>query len=184
VDAAARAPPATARYAHGMSAISLIGMPGAGKSTIGVLLAKTLGLDFVDTDLVIQVRQGRTLEQILADDGYLALRAIEAEVLLDIEPRDAVVATGGSAVYSEAAMHHLARFGPIVYLQAKVDTLVRRVPTLRGRGIAAAPGTTLEALAAERVPLYERYANIAVGVDLPRPEDVVQLICERLRALE
>ena len=151
-------------------------MPGAGKSTIGVLLAKALGLDFVDTDVLIQVRQGRTLEQILEQDGYLALREIEARVLLDLQPKNAVIATGGSAVYSAAAMRHLKRFGPVVYLQADVTTLLQRVPELRGRGIAAAAGTTIEQLAAERVPLYEQHADITVSADLPTPEAVVARI--------
>jgi shikimate kinase len=163
-----------------MTAVILIGMPGAGKSTIGVLLAKALGLDFVDTDVLIQVREGRTLEAILASDGYLALRDIEATVLRSLDPADKVVATGGSAVYSTAAMAHLKAFGPAVLLDVPLAALHTRVGDLRGRGIAGPPGATLESLAAERLPLYGALADIVVAADLPTADAVVEGICALL----
>lgn len=130
-----------------------------------MLLAKALGLGFTDTDLVIQVHERRTLEAILINDGYLALRQIEAHVLQRLDATDQVIATGGSAVYSDAAMRHLQTFGPIVYLEVALATLKSRIGALQGRGIAGAPGATFESLAAERIPLYERYADIIVDAD-------------------
>ena len=109
-----------------MATVSLVGMPGVGKSTVGVVLAKRLALSFIDTDLVIQEREGCTLQQTLEMDGYGALRAIEQEVVLALQCDDAVVATGGSAVYSAQAMAHLSRQGPGVYLRARGDILCAR----------------------------------------------------------
>ncbi len=162
-----------------MTSVVLIGMPGAGKSTVGVLLAKALGFDFIDTDLLIQLREHRTLQEILDSDGYQHLRAIEAEVLLALEPDGMVIATGGSAVYSERAMRHLKAHGPAVFLDVPLDVLRRRVGDLGCRGIAGPPGSTFESLAAERIPLYRRYADIVVDADLPNADAVV----ERVRAL-
>ena len=163
-----------------MNCLSLIGMPGAGKSTVGVLLAKRLGLDFLDTDLAIQLAEGRTLEEILAQDGHLALRAIEARVLAGLNVSRTVLATGGSAVYAAEAMQHLKSLGPVIYLEVPLEELERRIPSLAGRGIAAAPGTTLASLAAERTPLYERTADLTVRADLDRPEAVVDAIVAAL----
>ena len=113
--------------------ITLIGMPGAGKSTVGVLLSKRLALGFVDTDLVIQLREAKPLQQVLDDEGYLGLRAIEEAVLLAVEPRGNVIATGGSVVYSEPAMRHLAAGSRIVWLDAPRDEpLQKRAEKRRG----------------------------------------------------
>ncbi len=162
-----------------MKSVVLIGMPGAGKSTVGVLLAKALGLDFIDTDLAIQVREGRTLEDILDAEGYLTLRRIEGEVLRMLDGASKVIATGGSAVYSDAAMQHLKSFGPAVFLDVPLPALAARIGKLRGRGIAGPPGSTFESLAKERIPLYRHYADITVDADLPNPDAVV----ERIRSL-
>lgn len=140
-------------------------MPGAGKSTIGVLLAKSLGYNFVDTDLLIQVHARRTLPTIIAEDGYKTLRSIEATVISALRSSNTVIATGGSAVYSEASMQRLAQLGEIVYLRARRATLQQRIGDFRARGIAAAPATTLDQLMAERTPLYERYATHTVDAD-------------------
>jgi len=160
--------------------LSLIGMPGAGKSTVGVLLAKRLGMDFLDTDLAIQLAEHRTLEEILAEEGFEALRRIEARVLAGLAVSHTVLATGGSAVYDDGAVAHLKSLGPVIYLEVPLAELERRVPALAGRGIAAAPGTTLAALAAERTPLYERAADVTVQADLDHPEAVVDAIVARL----
>lgn len=144
--------------------ISLIGMPGAGKSTVGVLLAKLSGLRFVDTDLDIQVRAQATLQQILEREGYLHLRALEQEVLLTTDTDGAVIATGGSVVYSAAAMHRLQTAGPVVYLEADLATLRQRVAEAPLRGIASAAGQDFADVFAERTPLYRGYADLTVDV--------------------
>ncbi len=143
--------------------VILIGMPGAGKSTLGVQLAKTLALDFVDTDLLIQLQSGETLQSFLDREGYLALRELEAQVLLNHDFPGAVVATGGSAVYGDAAMQHLKRFGPVVFLHVPLTDLEARITDHDSRGIAKAPQQSFADVYAERLPLYERYADISVN---------------------
>lgn len=142
--------------------ISLIGMPGAGKSTVGVILAKLTGLRFVDTDLDIQVREHATLQEIIEQHGYLHLRAVEEEVLLSIDLDQAIISTGGSVVYSEACMRRLQEAGPVVYLSADLATLERRVAVAPLRGIASDTGQSFAEVYAERTPLYRRYAGITV----------------------
>jgi len=137
-------------------------MPGAGKSTVGVLLSKRLGLDFTDSDLAIQVREQRTLQQILEAEGHLRLREIEAAVLLSIDPHGRVVATGGSAVYSDEAMRHLAAGSTIVYLDVALAELRRRITDYDTRGIARRPEQSFEELFAERTRLYQRYAELRI----------------------
>ncbi len=142
--------------------ITLIGMPGVGKSTVGVVLAKACGLSFVDTDLVIQEETGMLLQEIIDQKGLEAFAQIEEDVLSRLDVRGAVVATGGSAVYSDKAMKHLGSMGPIVYLRASCEEIISRINNLDSRGIALKPGYTLETLYAERVPLYAKYADITV----------------------
>jgi shikimate kinase len=144
--------------------IILIGMPGVGKSTLGVLLAKALGYDFVDTDLLIQRRAGKTLATYMQAQGYQALRQLEARVILDLSCHATVVATGGSAVHSANAMAHLASLGVIVYLRCPTETLVPRIFSMADRGVAAPAGQTLEDVASERVPLYEGYADTTLDI--------------------
>lgn len=162
--------------------VILVGMPGAGKSTVGVLLAKILGLGFVDTDLDIQRRAGATLQEIVDAEGYLSLRAREEVVLLDAGLDSRVVATGGSVVYSEPGMARLCAAGTVVYLRAGIDTLARRIAANPLRGIASAPGDRFEDIFAERTPLYERVADCIVDVDQALPEtialDIVRLLDE------
>jgi shikimate kinase len=140
-------------------------MPGAGKSTVGVLVAKHLGLGFVDTDLLIQERAGRRLQEILAGAGYRELRRLEEEAILSLEDRGAVIATGGSSVYSERAMRHLGETGVIVYLKAGLELLVARIDDYDRRGIANPADQSFEEINRERAPLYERYADVVVEVD-------------------
>lgn len=160
--------------------INLIGMPGAGKSTVGVLLAKLTGLRFTDTDLDIQVREGATLQQILESKGYQRLRAIEQEVLLEIPLDNAVISTGGSAVYSELAMRRLQAAGPTVYLAADLATLEQRVAGAAARGIASKAGDSYAQIYAERTPLYRHYADLTVDAAGASPEAVAAQILQLL----
>lgn len=156
--------------------ITLIGMPGAGKSTIGVLLSKRLALAFVDTDLSIQVRENRTLQQILDSEGYLGLRAIEEQVLLEFDPHGCVVATGGSAVYSESAMLHLGAASRIVWLDVPLAELRARIRDYDTRGIARRPDQDFDELFAERSALYRRWADEHIRCAGLGMEDVLEQI--------
>jgi len=161
--------------------VILIGMPGAGKSTIGVLLAKELGLGFVDTDLLIQIREGRALQKILDTTGYLNLRHIEEEVLLELDCRDEVIATGGSVVYSEPGMAHLKRYGPAIYLDVPLEVLHRRIHNYDTRGIARRPDQSFADLFAERTALYQRYADLTIACLEHTPGQVVDEISAAMR---
>jgi shikimate kinase len=164
------------------NSVILVGMPGAGKSTVGVLLAKTLGLGFVDTDLEIQRRANATLQEIVDAEGYLSLRAREESVLLDADLDNRVVATGGSVVYSGPGMARLRAAGPVVYLDAGIDTLAARIAANPLRGIASDPGDSFEAIFAERTPLYRDVADIVVDVSREPPEAIALEIARLLRA--
>ncbi|MDN5850634.1 MAG: shikimate kinase [Nitrococcus sp.] len=159
----------------------LIGMPGAGKSTIGILLAKRLAKNFIDTDVVIQTAEGRTLQEIVDTEGHLVLRAIEERELTQLELRNHVIATGGSAAYSERAMAALHRDGVIIYLNVGYATLARRVTNLGSRGIAKAADQTFADVFAERIPLYEQHAELIIDCDGLDQEQVVDAICIALR---
>jgi shikimate kinase len=147
------------------TSLILIGMPGAGKSTIGILLAKALAKDFVDTDLLIQIQQSKTLQDIVDNEGYLKLREIEAHALLNTHYPNHVIATGGSAVYSEAAMQHLRHFGQIIFLDVPLDELTERVTDIDTRGLARQPNQSFADLYHERRALYLEYANITINCD-------------------
>ncbi len=144
---------------------TLIGMPGAGKSTIGVLLAKALGCEFIDTDLVIQQREGKLLKEIIADEGNEGFKKIEEEVNASIEACGAVIAPGGSAIYSEKAMEHFREIGEVVYLKLSFSSVKKRLGDLNARGVVLEQDQTLHDLYCERVPLYEKYADVIVELD-------------------
>lgn len=144
--------------------IILIGMPGAGKSTLGVLLAKAMNYRFLDTDLLIQEREGMLLREIIALRGQEAFLKIEEEVNTSIHAEKTVIAPGGSAVYSERAMKHFSEIGTIVYLQVSLPELSRRLGDLTKRGVVLKKGENLSDLYQEREPLYQRYAKITVDV--------------------
>jgi shikimate kinase len=144
------------------SNVVLIGMPGSGKSTVGVLLAKETGRGFVDTDVLIQTGQGRTLQDIVDVEGYMALRRIEEETILALSCRNHVIATGGSAAYSRAAMEHLKTDGVTVFLEVRLATLQRRIRNYATRGLAKRPDQSLADLFEERCGLYNRYGDIRV----------------------
>ena len=156
--------------------IVLVGMPAVGKSTIGVLLAKQLRFNYVDSDIVIQVNNDATLAELIARHGNDAFLGIESAALQTIAPTRSVIATGGSAVYNGEAMEHLRSTGPVVYLRLGVKELEKRVGDLAARGVVLKPGQTFEQLFAERAPLYERYADVVVdttGLTLGRSVDKV-----------
>lgn len=151
----------------------LVGMPGAGKSTLGVLLAKELALGFVDTDLLIQTDVGKTLQQIVDTEGYLALRDHESRVLANLSLSNSVIATGGSAVYSELAMTALSEQGVIVYLDVSLPTLRSRITNYDQRGIARRPDQTFEDLYEERRTLYLKWADKVIYCDDKTPDAVI-----------
>lgn len=163
--------------------IVLIGMPGAGKSTLGVLLAKALGLDFLDTDIVIQQREGRVLQDIIDRDGIDAFLACEQRAICSVEPRACVVATGGSAVYSDEAMRHLRRRGTIVYLRAPYEEISRRLRDISTRGVVLKNGADLRRTYDERTPLYEKYADVTVDCSEAGMESSLNEIIKKLRQL-
>ncbi|GAA5525375.1 shikimate kinase [Microbulbifer aestuariivivens] len=160
--------------------VVLIGMPGAGKSTVGVLLAKELALDFVDTDVLIQSREGKTLQEIMNESDYLNLRRIEGEVIAEADLPGYVIATGGSAVYSEEGMANLRRFGAIVFLSCSAEELRRRIHNYESRGIAKAPGQSFADLFAERQALYRKYADITIDCDGRDLQEVLQAVLAAL----
>lgn len=162
--------------AIGKSNIILIGMPGAGKSTVGVILAKLTSRDFIDTDLLIQIARGRSLQGIVDNDGHMALRSIEEDVILRLDHRNHVIATGGSAVYSHAAMKHLKADGIVVFLDVDLSTLQSRVRDFATRGLARRPDQGLADLFEERHPLYIEYADIVVDCAGLTQEEVCSAI--------
>lgn len=165
-----------------MENIILIGMPAAGKSTLGVLLAKERGMDFVDSDLVIQRRQGRKLYEIMRDEGINRFLEIEEEVLCSLSFTHTVLATGGSAVYSERAMAHLCRNGRCVYLRVSFEELRRRLGNIRRRGVVLREGESLEELYVERIALYERYADLVLDMGNDGIEETVSRLLHALDA--
>jgi shikimate kinase len=161
--------------------VVLIGMPGAGKSTTGILLAKNLGLGFIDTDISIQTHEGKTLQKIIEDSDYLTLRNIEERVILDTDCENCIVATGGSAVYSDPAMKYLKEQAIIVYLEVDLDTLRQRIHNFDSRGIAMAPGQSFEHLFSERSKLYRHYADIGIDSSNQTPEQTTAAIEKTLK---
>lgn len=159
-----------------------VGMPGSGKSTVGVLVAKRLGLGFIDTDLLIQQKAGCTLQDIVNQRGYLALRLVEEEVLLQLNVEKHVLSTGGSAVYSEAAMTHLKTGGVVIFLDISLDTVAARIGDYSLRGISKRPEQSLIELYEERSALYSRYADITIQGDALSQERVCEVLIERLSA--
>jgi len=166
-----------------MGNIVLIGMPGAGKSTVGVILAKTLGMDFVDTDLEIQRIHGRLLQDIIDQDGIESFLRAEEQAVLQISANRSVIATGGSVVYSSKAMAHLKQGAVVIYLKVALDALQRRIINMATRGIAMGKGQTLQDIYVQRTPLYEKYADIVVDCTHKDVEGVVGAIIDCLKRL-
>lgn len=163
------------------SNIVLIGMPGVGKSTVGVLLAKALSRDFTDTDLYIQSCECRRLQDILDDRGRHTFLSLEERYVLTLDLHGHVVATGGSVIYSKPAMDHLSDGGVIVHLDLPFDVLERRINNLPNRGVVMASDQSLRTLYDERQPLYRRHADITIPCEGLGHDEVVVTIIDRLR---
>ncbi len=162
------------------SNLVLIGMPGSGKSTIGVILAKRSSHDFLDTDVLIQSVEQRSLQDIMDKEGYLRLREIEARVLQGINVQNHVISTGGSAVYSDDAMQHLKQNGICIYLDVSVETLRSRITDYETRGIAKRPDQSFADLFEERTQLYRKYADITIRGDGMNQDAVCDAILAKL----
>ncbi len=147
-------------------------MPGSGKSTVGVILAKILAMKFVDTDILIQNREKKTLQEIVDNEGHIKLREIEEDVLLDVNLENHVIATGGSAPYSEPAMNHLQRQGIIIFLNASLDTLRERIHNYENRGLAKRKNQSFQDLFEERFSLYTRYNDVTIENNNKTQEEV------------
>lgn len=164
--------------------IILIGMPGAGKSTVGVVLAKRLGYRFLDSDLVIQERHGKLLHEMIEELGIEGFWKAEEDVNASLEVNRTVIATGGSAVYGEKAMEHFARTGTIVYLKLGYEELNERLGDLNERGVTLKPGQDLLSLLEERTPLYEKYAGIIISCEGKSIREIVEEISNEQRKFE
>ena len=163
--------------------IILIGMPGVGKSTVGVILAKELGYQFLDSDLLIQQEEGRLLKDIIGEEGVDGFLEIENRVNLSIHASGSVIATGGSAVYGSRAMEHLRENGLVVYLKCSFQTLSRRLHDLHGRGVVLREEQTLKDLYDERTPLYEKYADLTICEDDKGIEETLSEVLRQLQSL-
>ena len=158
--------------------ITLIGMPGAGKSMMGIALAKALGYRWIDGDKAIEQKTGRALQSIINEEGLAAFQKIEEDVLLSLVEENTVISTGGSAIYYRAAMENFKAHGKVVYLYVGVEEIIRRIGDYSKRGIVLAPGKTIRDLFAERTPLYEKYADVTVDVCNAQLSDSLDKVCE------
>jgi shikimate kinase len=166
-----------------MKNIVLIGMPGAGKSTVGVILAKTLGMNFIDTDIVIQEQAGRLLQEMIDEEGPDAFLKIEEETIRSLKGRNAVIATGGSVVFSRRTMQHLKSDGVVIYLNISFEEMVQRLNNITTRGIVLHAGQNLHDMYNERVPLYQKYADITVDCSDAHFENIVKKVVDELHNL-
>ena len=162
--------------------IVLIGMPASGKSTVGVILAKVLGMDFIDTDIVIQQREGARLTEIIETRGIDDFLRREEQALLTIHAAHTVIATGGSAVYSDAAMRHLAKDSLVVYLEIRLEELKNRLIDVKERGVVLKPDESIEEMYEERSALYRNYADLTVSEAGKTIEDTVRAIAREIKA--
>lgn len=161
-----------------MANIILIGMPGCGKSTVGVILAKTMGIGFVDTDLIIQQRENRLLQNIIDTDGIDHFLNCEADAVKSLDCNNCVVATGGSVVYREDAILHLKKNGKIIFLDVPLDEIKRRLNNINTRGIAAKKNKSIEDIYNERIALYNKYADVIIKTDGESVEKTVEKVCK------
>jgi len=166
-----------------MSNIVLIGMPGAGKSSIGVLYAKAIGYGYIDSDLLIQAREKKLLREIIEEKGVDGFNRVEEEVNSEIWADRCVIATGGSVIYGAEAMAHLKEIGKIVYLELPYDEIARRLGDLKNRGVSIKEGTTLKELYDERVVLYKKYADLTVDFGGKSVEECVRALIEATKGL-
>ncbi len=161
--------------------IVLIGMPAVGKSTIGVILAKVLGYDYLDSDLLIQKKENRLLKEIISDEGVEGFLAIENRINASINTKRMVISTGGSAVYGTEAMEHLREIGTVVYLQIDFPVLAERLVDIHNRGVVIRKEQDIQALYNERGPLYEKYADITVNVSHAGISETVDMVLAKLK---
>lgn len=161
-----------------MSNIILIGMPGAGKSTVGVVLAKKLGYHFVDSDLVIQEKYGKLLHELIEEHGVEGFWKIENDVNGSLDMEKSIIATGGSAIYGKEAMEHLREIGKVIYLKLSYEEICERLGDLNARGVTLRPGQDLQALYQERTPMYEKYAHITIECDNKMLREIVKEIAQ------
>lgn len=163
-----------------MKNIVLIGMPGCGKSTVGVILAKVLGYNFIDSDLLIQEQEKCLLKDIIEKEGLQGLIDIEERVNCGINTEKAIIATGGSVIYGAKAMEHLREIGVVVYIRLSYDTIASRLDNIKQRGVVFRKGQTLKSLYEERCPLYEKYAHVVVdgeGLSMEELMEKIALVC-------
>lgn len=165
------------------SNITLIGMPGAGKSTVGIILAKMMNLGFLDTDILIQINQQKTLQQIVDESGHMRLRQIEEMEICKVNIDNHVIATGGSAAYSGKAMLHLAKNSTIIFLEVDYDELLKRIKNFESRGIAKSKNQTFRELFDERQALYNRYADIVIDCTNLNQEETAEEIKLKIKTL-
>lgn len=163
-----------------MKNITLIGMPAVGKSTIGVVVAKILAMNFVDTDLIIQQAQKKCLKEIIDDDGLAGFLEAESSAIRSLQCYDSIIATGGSAVYSAGGMAHLKAISTIIYLKADFGVINKRLGNIKNRGVVVRNGQSLYDLYEERCPLYEKYADIIIDEDNKTLEEVAQEIVAKI----
>lgn len=159
-----------------MPNIILIGMPACGKSITGVVLAKTMRKSFIDTDLLIQEREERALQDIINESGNDYFRKVEEEVLCSMDTSNSVISTGGSAIYYDSAMKHLKEQGTVVYLKVALETIEARLNNIKTRGVTMEKGATIASLYDERIPLYEKYADVIIEADGFEVEETVEAI--------
>lgn len=164
-----------------MRNIALIGMPGAGKSTVGVVLAKTLGMVFIDSDLIIQEREKRLLQEIINNDGIESFLEKEAAAVLSIREENSVIATGGSVIYKKQAIEYLKGNSKIVYLKLSYEEILQRINNIKTRGIALKENQNLKDLYNERKLFYEKYADITLECDNKTVEEVIELMIGNIR---
>jgi shikimate kinase len=166
-----------------MQNIILIGMPGAGKSTVGVILAKVLGYNFIDSDLLIQEQEGCLLKDIIDNKGLEGLIAIEERVNAGIAAEHTVIATGGSVIYGVKAMKHLRSIGTVIYIRLSYETITSRLGNIRQRGVVLREDQTLEDLYNERCPLYEKYAHLVIDGEGLGIEEMLEQIVMQVQQL-
>ena len=167
-----------------MAKLILIGMPGCGKSTLGVLLAKALMMDFIDTDLLMQKQYGKPLQQLVDELGTAGFSDAEEQCILGMDVRNTVIATGGSVALEEKAMQHLSQSGTVAFIRLAYETVHSRLSNISTRGIAMEKGQTLKDLYDLRQPYYERWAEVVIDADQQHVEESVQALMEALRTKE
>jgi shikimate kinase len=166
-----------------MKNIVLIGMPSAGKSTVGIIIAKILGMSFLDTDVLLQTQKGRLLQDILNKDGIEVFLNIEESTVLSLKCQNTVIATGGSVIYSEKAMKHLKKDSLVIYLHIDMKTVAQRLRNLKTRGVVLNPGQTLEDIYNERLPYYMKYADIVIDSSDYSIDETIDAIHKQLGSL-